>query len=242
MTRSVVEVLAGPHALPELELAERACVVIDVLRAGTTIAHALAAGARGVVPVATVEDAMRRAQSLGRESTLLGGERGCRKIDGFDLGNSPAEYVPEVVRGKTIVLSTTNGARGLAACARARRCVAGAFVNLSATVRLLAGEPTITLVCAGSGAHFSQEDFVCAGMLAERLEAGGARLDDGARAARDVARGAAGDLAAFLAGTDHGRRLEEAGFGSDLPLAADVDRFDFVPVLTDGVLGVVRPE
>jgi 2-phosphosulfolactate phosphatase len=236
----LVEVLSGPGGLTPDQLEGRFCIVVDVLRASTTIAVALDAGARGVIPVASVETATRLAHSLGKESTLLAGETRSVRVEGFDLGNSPSEFVPSVVDGKTIVLCTTNGARALASLAGVRDCATAAFVNLSACAARAAREPRITIICAGSGMQFALEDFACAGALVEAIErdVSGIPLDDGARTARDVWERRDGDLATFLRATDHGRELTELGLGADVDLAAQVDLLATVPMLRDGRLGV----
>ncbi len=233
-----IEVLPGPGGLAEVPLEERFVVVIDVLRACTTIALALDAGARGVIPVGSVETAMRLAQSLGRDATVLGGESHSLRVEGFDLGNSPGDYRDAIVAGKTIVLCTTNGARTLAALGGAAACTAAAFVNLGAVVRRLAAAPRITVVCAGSGPYFSLEDFGCAGALVEALTDLDPDLvpDDGARTAREVWARQDGDVAGFLRGTSHGRDLAALGFGADVDLAARVDLSSAVPMLRDGRL------
>src|SRR5262245_13937729 len=107
-------------------------VVIDVLRATSTIIHALAAGARSVVPCGEIEDARQMAIAAPRGTVLLGGERGGLRIPGFDLGNSPAEYAHGTVAGKTIVITTTNGTRALVRAKEARRVLIGALCNQSA--------------------------------------------------------------------------------------------------------------
>ncbi len=221
-----------------LDPREHFWIVIDVLRASTTIAYALEAGARGVIPVESVEEATRLFGTLDKETTLLGGERGSVRIEGFHLGNSPAEFRPDVVEGKTVVLTTTNGARAMAALPLAKACGTAAFVNLSACARALADEPRVAIVCAGSAGRFALEDFLCAGMLVERLAAGSRHLhlDDGARTARKTADGHSGDLLETLRSTDHGRNLSELGFERDLALACAVDRFSTIPVLRDGRL------
>ena len=237
-----LEVLPGPGGLEEMAVEDRFCVVIDVLRACTTIAVALEAGARGVIPVGTVETAMRVAQSLGRDSSVLGGEAHSLRVEGFDLGNSPGDYRPEIVAGKTIVLRTTNGARTLAALTNARECAAASFVNLGACARRLASEPRIAIVCAGSGPLFSLEDFACAGALAEAVLMADPTvvLDDGARTARETWMRHGGDLSAFLRGTDHGRDLVALGFGADVDLSAQRDLSASLPILRDGQL-VLEP-
>ena len=237
-TSRTLEVLPGPGGLEEMAVEERFCVVIDVLRACTTIAVALEAGARGVIPVGSVETAMRMAQSLGRDSTVLGGEAHSLRVEGFALGNSPGDYRTEIVAGKTIVLCTTNGARTLAALSNARECAAASFLNLGACARRLAPEPRIAIVCAGSGPLFSLEDFACAGALVEAILADDPRivLDDGARTARETWVRHGGDLNEFLRNTDHGRNLVALGFGADVDLAARRDLSAALPVLRDGRL------
>ncbi|MBZ0270126.1 2-phosphosulfolactate phosphatase [bacterium] len=236
-TKRTLEVLASPWGLSGSECEDRFCVVIDVLRATTTIAYALDAGARAVIPVESVEEALRLSQSLDEESTLVCGEQNSVRVEGFDLGNSPAEITPLGVNDKTLVLSTTNGARALAKLTGAKECVAAAFVNLAACARRAAPEQHITIVCAASGPSFSLEDFACAGNLVaeiSRLAPGTHTLDDGARTALAVHDRREGSLEDFLAATDHGRFLESLGFAEDLALAARSDRFAVVPTLRGG--------
>jgi 2-phosphosulfolactate phosphatase len=233
-----LEVLVTPHELPDRDLSGHLVIVIDVLRACTTIACALDAGATGIVPAESVEEATRLAAALGRKTTRLGGERGSRRIEGFDLGNSPEEYVPASVGGATVVLTTTNGARALAATRTAQVCLAAAPVTCGAAARRAVASDRVLVVCAGQDGRFSAEDFLAAGMLVSAVEAlrpGRYRLDDGARAARASA-SASPSLLAALRAADHGRELIALGFENDLKIAAQVDRFPFVPVVEEGVL------
>jgi 2-phosphosulfolactate phosphatase len=236
--RPEIRVFPTPSGLEALDPREHACIVVDVLRASTTIAYALDGGARGVIPVETVEEATRLFAGLDRETTLLAGERRSVPIEGFHLGNSPAEFRPDVVAEKTIVLSTTNGARALAMLTKARHLATAGFVNVSAVARAAAGEPSVAIVCAGSAGRFSLEDFLCAGILVEEIVrvGGEAELDDGARTARQVAGARASDLLGTIRETDHGRALARLGFERDLALACAVDRFSLVPILRDGRL------
>lgn len=235
--RRVIEVLATPWGLPAIDLEPRFCIVVDVLRACTTMAYAFEAGARAVIPVKSVEEATRLAATLDRDATLLCGERDNVRIEGFHLGNSPQEYTADLVEDKTLLLSTTNGARALASLGDAKACVAASFVNLTACARRAASEEFITIVCAASGAYFALEDFVCAGRLVEeirKLTGTSHRLDDGARTAVDAYSRSGSSLEAFLRETDHGASLAALGFGEDIALAACVDRFGSVPTLRDG--------
>ena len=258
------------HFLPALTTAEQMAagvvVVIDVLRASTTITTALAAGASEVIPCAEVEQARSIAANVGRgteramaassesrrvaavshpiASALLGGERGGLPIAGFDLGNSPSEYTAKTVAGRTIVFTTTNGTQALSICTAAERVLIGAFVNFSAVAAELTGELPIHLLCAGTRGQITREDVLFAGALTERLTGPiveQAAMNDEARIAREVWRQAMGDvrppgpranqrLGEVLRDCQGGRNLIGVGLEHDIDDAAEVDRFDFVPV------------
>jgi 2-phosphosulfolactate phosphatase len=237
------------HFLPELvkpvALAGSRCVIVDALRATTTIVEALAAGATAVIPCLTIDDARQSAARLGKSKVLLGGERGGRPIDGFDLGNSPAEYTRERVAGKTVVLTTTNGTKALLHSAAGSQILIGAFVNLSAVCAELqrgsqaAAETPIDIVCAGTDGHITREDVLFAGAVADRLTGGEVQLNDEAEIAHDAWRSvAAGSssaelqerLAAAMRASRGGRNLIEIGMAGDIELAARVDRHAVVPV------------
>jgi len=216
-------------------LGETTAVVIDVIRATTTIVEALANGAVGVYPTGSAEDAAKLAASLGREDTLLCGERRGVKVDGFDLGNSPAEFVAEVVDGKKLVMSTTNGTRAIASASEAECVIICAFTNLGAVVTELAAEKTVAVLCSGRQGQFSIEDALCAGYLICRLaegEAGTLELNDAARAAQALTEGLSPDRT-FLESISGGRVLTDIGLAGDLDICGEVDRHDIVPVMHD---------
>jgi 2-phosphosulfolactate phosphatase len=256
------------HLLPDLvaeeKLAGSTAVVIDVLRATTTIVHALAAGARQIIPCLTVEDARAAAARLANEKALLGGERQGVRIEGFDLGNSPTEYTLATVGGRTLVFTTTNGTRAMLRCRQARQVLLAAFANRSAVLAALAAEPVVHIVCAGTGGLITREDVLVAGSLVAGLNANSAawELNDEAAIARDawLAVGVETDLASgkrelagiandrapatserlvrALEASHGGRNLLREGFPQDIATAAQLDRFDILPRLTwpDGVV------
>jgi 2-phosphosulfolactate phosphatase len=245
------------HFLPSLtspeELAGGAVVVIDVLRATTTIVHAVAAGAREVVPCLEIEEARRLAAGFPKGTALLGGERGGLKIEGFDLGNSPEEYNRATVGGKVVVLTTTNGTRAMMLCRQAKRVLVGAFVNASAVAASLAQEERIHLLCAGTQGEITREDVLFAGRVAYRLLGESARSkpeqNDSCRIARDCYQNlltvdgidlSAGtdsrfeEIAALTQELRHshgGRNLIDVGLDHDIDVAAQVDQFAIVPEL-----------
>jgi 2-phosphosulfolactate phosphatase len=209
-------------------------VVVDVFRASTTIAAALAGGARFVLPVADVEQAMRLAEPYAENEVLLAGERDCQRIEGFQLGNSPREYTREVVAGKVVIFTTTNGTRALAAAKDSGAVFIGCFVNFSAVADAVAGFDAVTVLCAGNNGRLSLEDFACAGGLVARLAKRTAQLDDAALAARAAYKNLRENLTRFLTTTEHARRLAGLGFRADLEFALKVDSVPVVPQQSDG--------
>jgi 2-phosphosulfolactate phosphatase len=207
-------------------------VVIDVLRATSVIATALANGAARVIPVAGIAEAFAYKQQLGA-NVLLGGERNNVRIEGFDLGNSPAEYTRERVAGTTIVITTTNGTAAIElARTRAGRLYTAALINAGAVAqRLAAHGGDVVAVCAGTEGRFSLEDWVCAGALAGACEERGASLDDAALAAAELFRAHASNLYALLELGEHARHLAKAGFANDVRDCAALNRYDVAPLL-----------
>jgi 2-phosphosulfolactate phosphatase len=234
------------HLLPSLappgRLAGGIAVVIDVLRATTTIVHALAAGCVAVIPCAEIADARRQAKALPGGRVILGGERGGEKVKGFDHGNSPREYTPAVCKGATLVMTTSNGTRALLRAAEADRVLVAAFVNYSAVCEQLAGDgPPVHIVCAGSDGEPSLEDTLLAGALVDDLcEAGEVTLNDSARLAWDCFENHGRMLpGALLVGT-HGEKLRALGYEADILTAAEVDQFALVPELRRDPLRIER--
>jgi 2-phosphosulfolactate phosphatase len=233
-----VDVLLGPPWSADAVRGAHV-VVIDVLRATTTIATALANGAAGVIPVAEPEDAIALGNRLGRDRVLFGGERESQRIEGFELDNSPASFTASIVAGKTILLTTTNGTRALRAMSNAASVRTAALVNRTAVADALAHEDgDIVIVCAGEANGFALEDALGAGALVDTLLTliGNVELCDGARAAALLYRGVANRLADAIASADHAQSLAHKGFAGDVTRCAALDTLDVVPTLRDGVL------
>ena len=227
-----IDVLLGEAPVASADVADRVVVVIDVLRAATTVATALANGAGAVIPFESVEETAGRARAYARGEVKLGGERRMLRITGFDLGNSPLEYTAAAVAGQTILYTTTNGTAALTATHGARACFFGAFVNVSATARAIraarGADADVTIVCAGHERHLALEDVVCAGRLVRALAEG--RDDvvrgDGARVAELVERPFVGGIASVAHEAAHARTLISAGFEPDVQACLTLDHFE----------------
>jgi 2-phosphosulfolactate phosphatase len=235
------------HFLPSLvepeSLAGTTAVVIDVLRATTTIVQALAVGARKIVVCGEVEEARQRATQSESGTFVLGGERGGLKIDGFDLGNSPAEYTEKSVGGKTIIFTTTNGTRALLHCRHAKRILLTAFTNLAAVCDAIKNDSRVDVICAGTRGRISREDVLLAGAIVSQLVPDGftpVEMDDQAALARAAWRAiprapSDGALARDLLATLGGRNLAELDrahgtkLADDIVRAAQVDQHTIVP-------------
>ena len=235
MPEMKLDVLLTLGELVPGEIAGRTVVALDVLRATTSIVEALAAGARTLYPVATIEEAIGLARTRGRDEVLLAGERKALPIEGFDLGNSPDEFTAERVGGKLVVMSTTTGTLALTAAAASERVIVGAWTNFQAVVDELArtrAEPVF--LCAGRERAFGLEDAVCAGQMAaalmKALPDAEWELNDGAVAALALAEEFP-DPAKLFPHTAAGRAIVEAGLGDDLAFCARTDLRDVLPVL-----------
>ncbi len=227
-----------PDDLSDAEAKGKTVVVVDVLRASSTIVQACENGVARIIPVATVEEAAKLLSTLERKRTLLGGEREGLPIDGFDLGNSPLEYTKQVVKGKTLIFTTSNGTAAITKSASAREIVLGCFLNLSAVVTHVVSSRAkkVAVLCAGSLGRLSLEDFVCGGHVVDRIVDGtraSTVLNDGAVAARALAN-ALGDVGEAVRNSSHGLRLAELGFEDDLEFCSRVDNYVTVPIVEDG--------
>ncbi len=236
-----IEVAFTPTALGQNDLNGRSVVVVDVLRATTTIAVALHNGAKAILPAGTTEEALRITQNLERDAVVLAGERKSERIPGFALGNSPSEFTAEVVGGKTIVMSTTNGTAALVAAQAAREVMACAAVNFSAVAErcraVLAEHGDLVILCSGAERRFALEDAFAAGRLTKALlPEGGTQvveINDSAVAALELARHFGERWLRALKASSHGRELVALGFKADLDFCAAQDTHPVLPMYAD---------
>jgi 2-phosphosulfolactate phosphatase len=235
------------HPLPETvapaDLAGGVVVVIDVLRATTVIVHALTHGARAVVPAASIDEARSLASRWPVGERLLGGERHGVTIEGFNLDNSPYSYTPDVVSGKTIVFTTTNGTRAMRWASQADEILVGAFTNLTAISRHLLRETRpVHLLCAGTDQRLSAEDLLLAGGIADRLQ-DCFQIHCESQIFQEFYQQhgvQAVERLHTLRASAGGRNLVELGFDRDIERASQVDLSTLVPRL-DRATGELKP-
>ena len=237
--------LIGEASIMPADVVGRIVVVIDVLRAASTVATALSNGARAVYPFESVEETARRGAEMDRDAVRMAGERRMVRIPGFDFGNSPLEFTRAAVAGRSVLYTTTNGTAALVATHGARECLFAAFINVSATIEAvhraaLAGSD-VTVICAGTERRVALEDAVCAGRIVRSLlerDRGGAAapvetsgagpfadvvLSDSAHVAQTIERPYVASVAALADDATHARALCAAGFREDVDYCLGID-------------------
>jgi len=230
-----LDVVYSPLGLLPGQAAGRTVFVVDVLRATTTACAALHHGARAILPTDSTEEALRLAQTIGGDDVVLCGERGGRPIPGFDLGNSPREMTPAAVRGRTLVMTTTNGTPALLATQGATTVYLAAAVNLTtaaaAAAEALDARGELLVLCAGRERAFALDDAYTAGRLL-RAALGGLRIrkgmNDAAIATLDLVKRYGDDWERPFRQSRGGADLAAIGYADDL---ADAARQDAYPVL-----------
>jgi 2-phosphosulfolactate phosphatase len=243
-----VDVVFSPQEVSPGDLSNRVVAVVDVLRASTSIAVALANGARAVIPLGSSEEVVSRGKSLARSEVKLAGERKMQAIPGFDFGNSPLEFTREAVEGKTILMSTTNGTGAVLSVQGARDVVIASYVNFSTVLSMLRaalrGGTDVAIVCAGQERHFALEDSACAGLFVQHIteKQPKAEINDAAQAAMLIDKKFGSNLKRLFRSSTHGIALADAGFGKDLETCAELDSYSVLPVYQDRQITKLGPE
>lgn len=234
-----IQLCFTPSSLTRERLKDKVAVVIDVLRASTSICTAIRNGCRAVIPVASLDEAMTLRENLDPDMVLLCGERLGFKVEGFDLGNSPGEYSEATVRDHTLIFASTNGSGAIVGCRSSWKTLVCGFVNLSAVARQVAHfDRDLVIVCSGREGSFSLEDCLCGGMLIDQVMGSGkVRLTNDAAQAAHLLYNHYGDaLEETVRGSDHGRYLESLGYREDIRVATDLDTIRVLPVWNEGKL------
>jgi 2-phosphosulfolactate phosphatase len=228
--------------MEEYDLSGEIAVVVDALRATTTITYALAAGAREVLFFEEVDEARSAAVRFGRDTCVLGGERGGLRIEGFDIGNSPTECTRELLEGRTFIITTTNGTRALAKALGAKRIVVGSMANAGAVAeRLSALEEDIHFVLAGANGDWAADDAFCAGRIIDALlSKKQCSLHDSADVAWAYFKATRMRAPETFRESLSGRKLLAIGLGDDVEVCLQSDLFDFVPEVDKGSFRIIR--
>ncbi|MDH3455971.1 MAG: 2-phosphosulfolactate phosphatase [Gemmatimonadota bacterium] len=235
-----------PLGVKPHDIQDRPVLVVDVLRTTTTIVAALSNGAKAVVPVVDHEDALRLAQNLERDAVLLCGERNMQKIPGFELGNSPLEMKPSVVKGKTLVMATTNGTPAIVAAESGKPVLIGAVTNFSAIVeegrRIFEEAQELHILCSGRERMFALEDAYTAGRFAQAIVPPRLRrsadVNDAAIAALELVRRYGDQWKQAITSSAGARGLKQAKFRNDLVAAMELDTYSVVPQYADRLVTI----
>lgn len=229
----------------DLYFTGKTSVVIDVLRATTVIVTALKNGAREIIPVNTVDFAMKISGNAFGSQTILGGERNTKKVEGFNLGNSPQEYTSETVAGKSIILYTTNGSKAIVKAKFSENLFICSFNNLLSVAKYLVNlNKDVEIICSGNNSNFSLEDSVCAGRLINEMEelSDNLEVSDSGRASLVLNKTFGKNLLKLLKGSEHGKLLIENGFASDIKVCAQYGTVDLIPYYISGTIKKLETE
>jgi len=244
-----VDVLFIPEMTTNIDFSGKIILVVDILRASSTITMALANGAQSVLPVLTPEYAFAKYRSKSSSTIpngdfLLCGERHGKKINGFHLGNSPREYHPEIVRDKKLIFTTTNGTRALHACSNAAELLMGSFLNrrvvcdyLVQSISTPISKRNIVIMCSGKEGNIGMEDLVFAGLCVNNLKSQmDLELTDAAKIACLLYEHSSTDILGMLFDCEHGRYLDSIGLSEDLEFCAQMDVTNVIPISREGKL------
>ena len=233
-----IDVIISADDIKEAKIQGKSVVVIDVLRATSVIVTAISNGSREVIPVVDV-DAAREIAKKDKNMYLLGGERRALKIDGFDFSNSPLEYKASIVKGKTVVMTTTNGTKAIKGSTAAKNIIIGAMINAKAvSQRIQELGNDVVIVNAGTYGQFSIDDFICTGYIISKLKENkksNLELTDIATTALYVYEQNK-DITSFIKYANHYNVIKDLGLYEDLKYCCSKDIVDIVPEYRNGII------
>jgi 2-phosphosulfolactate phosphatase len=227
-------------------------IMIDVLRSSSTICAALFNGAKEIIPTDTLDKAVSIYSSLSKENRFLGGERNGLKPSGFNAGNSPEEYSADVISGKSVIISTTNGTKIFSKARQAKARLVGSFVNNGAILGHLFKQylndsdkseednTRIIFICAGSNGRLAYEDTLCAGAFINSIVnlRPDVRLTDSADVAKNLFKLHSTDLKEFLKNREHASLLKEIGLENDIETCFTFDLYPVIPHISGGSIKI----
>lgn len=242
--KSISILLTQSLVQDDLILKDKNVIILDVLRATTTMSIALSNGAKEIIPTENIATAVRVAK--GSKNSILCGERNGKVVDGFTLGNSPLEYTNEEIKDKSLIFSTTNGTIAIIKSKFAKNCLLCSFVNISAIVdHVNSIDEDFIIICSGKLNDFCLEDAVCAGMLLNKLNVGrNLEMKDSEIATMHLCN----DLAMLMNTpsqdkilkmfhlSEHGKYLASIGFEKDLEICSKIDSYPSIPIFRNGVV------
>lgn len=228
-----IDVCLSPELMHLYDVRDRTVVVVDILRATSCMVTAFAHGVESITPVEDLDTCRR----MKRKGFIISGERDGKKVEGFDMGNSPFEYSTREIRGKKIAFTTTNGTLAIEKSKGAKKVVIGSFLNLSEVVKyLLFGENNVLIVCAGWKGKVNLEDTLFAGAVIEKLKKHIEQDCDAPLVAQYLYKAACNDMVGFLSNSSHVKRLERLDVDKDIEFCLSQDKYQVLPKLRKGVL------
>ncbi|NOX65321.1 MAG: 2-phosphosulfolactate phosphatase [Chlorobi bacterium] len=238
-----VNVLLSPNNVDELYFTGKTSVAIDVLRATSVIVQALNNGAKEIIPVGSIDFAMKISVNAHGGQTLLCGERNTKIIDGFDLGNSPQDYTKGLVHGKSIILFTTNGSKAVVKAKYSDKLFITSFNNLSIVAEHLTElDKDVEIIAAGSHGMFCMEDTICAGALIQKMQSlkEDIEITDAAKASLVLNEQFGSNVLEMLRESEHGKLLIKNGFEDDLKFCAEIDNMPIIPFYKGGEIKLFK--
>lgn len=230
-----IEACFSPYLYPVYKADDTIVVIIDVLRATSAICAAFEHGVEKIIPVATVEEA----HVYKKKGFLVGAERNGLPVEGFDFGNSPFHYMGDHIKGKTVVLTTTNGTQAIEASKDAYKVVIGSFLNIEALCTWLIGEnKNILLLCSGWKNKFNLEDAVFAGAVTDEISSRSEKfeLGDACLALKYLYQLAKKNPNKFLSHSSHKERLAALNLKEDVRYCLTPNQTKVIPIYKGGAL------
>lgn len=232
-----VDVIISADYVREELIKDKVVVVIDMLRATSVITTAIMNGCKKVIPLLTVEEAFELKKKL-KEECILGGERKAVKIEGFNFSNSPLEYSEEVISGKALIITTTNGTRTLTYCSQASHILIGCMLNANAIAReLVKLNKDVVIVNAGTNGQFSMDDYICTGFIINELSKITDKLD-----LTDIAKSSLKtyndypDVISYIKDARHYNVMMELGLEKDIQYCIQKNITEIVPIYDGGII------
>ena len=232
-----VEVCLSPELIGKYQLQKKIVVVVDVLRATSCMTAGLASGVDHIVPFESVEEC----EKMRSSGYLIAGERGGQKIEGFDLGNSPFEYIQAGKNQSKIAVTTTNGTKAIKISSEADQILIGSFLNLSSIVNfILSKDQNVVVICAGWRGKVNLEDSLFAGALIADLAWRAVPADDSALLCKSSYLMIKNQQNEIVEKSEHAKRLKEFGITDDIRFCVQIDKYDLVPIYKDGKISAAK--